>query len=646
MVGDRDADVGVGALRDLVGDDPREAVVELPAVVRVDVVAPLVALLVALALDDEPPRRRDAVRAGVADLLVVEPRQRVDGVLVDGEAAEPLADRRRAAGLGALEQLGLELEHGPAEVVGEREPLGEPRRDRGALVGPVDVDVRPPAVAVLEPVAAEQQHVAGLEGVEVGLVEAADPLAALAGQHRTRERVGDGADVLHVDDAGEPAPPADQPGARVVLVVVVLAAGRVVGVPPDLRVDVPGLEAGVVRGEVAHELLPLVVGVLAVRVGPAERRAHVGLALDAVDGHAVDVLGGDVLGALGDEHAVDEPLLGLLEHHRTLDELVAVERDDAAGDGVARGVAGAADPLEQRRDGLRAPDLDHEVERRHVDAELEARRGGDDVDLAALEPLLDVLADVGGERAVVAARVRLAVVVGVALSEVEQHPLGARARVREDERGVVGLDPAVEPLVEPVGDLVAGRADEVGHRADQLEVVVADEPGVDDVALAGRAAVALAADEELGHRLERLDGRRAADARRRRLDEVLEALEAHREVGAALVGGEAVDLVDDDVLDGRELLAEPRGVEQDGERLGRRVEDVRRLLEHPLAVVVVGVAVADGVADLHGLAVGDGRQRDLEVPVDVVGERPQRRDVEAVDGVLEPAGRARGGRAR
>ena len=112
-------------------------------------------------------------------------------------------------------------------------------------------------------------------------------------------------------------------------------------------------------------------------------------------------------------------------------------------------------------------------------------------------------------------------------------------------------------------------------------------------------------------------------------------------MGAALARGERVDLVDDDVLDGAEFLAELRGVEQDRQRLGRGVEDVWRLFEHPAAGRVVGVAVAGRVAHRRRLAalgqsVADAVQRVGQVPVHVVGQRLQRRDVETVHRVLQP----------
>ena len=95
-------------------------------------------------------------------------------------------------------------------------------------------------------------------------------------------------------------------------------------------------------------------------------------------------------------------------------------------------------------------------------------------------------------------------------------------------------------------------------------------------------------------------------------DEGVEALEREGEVGAALVVGDGVDLVDDDGADVAEVLAGLAGGEQDVEGLGGGDEDVRRVAEHGRAIVGEGVAGADAGADLGGeIAAGEGELLDL-----------------------------------
>ena len=86
-----------------------------------------------------------------------------------------------------------------------------------------------------------------------------------------------------------------------------------------------------------------------------------------------------------------------------LEQVAAVLREDDALAGRPDLVAGAADPLEPAGDARRALDLDDEVDRAHVDAELEAGRGDQRGEPAGLELLLDREALLAGDAAVVGA---------------------------------------------------------------------------------------------------------------------------------------------------------------------------------------------------------------------------------------------------
>ncbi len=78
-------------------------------------------------------------------------------------------------------------------------------------------------------------------------------------------------------------------------------------------------------------------------------------------------------------------------------------------------------------------------------------------------------------------------------------------------------------------------------------------------------------------------------------------------MGASLVVGDGVDLVDDDGLDAGKILARLPCCEQDVERLGCGDEDMRRVPEHCGAVLGKRVASADAGADLGTeIAAGDG----------------------------------------
>ena len=116
------------------------------------------------------------------------------------------------------------------------------------------------------------------------------------------------------------------------------------------------------------------------------------------------------------------------------------------------------------------------------------------------------------------------------------------------------------------------------------------------------------------------------------------------EVGAALVVGDGVDLVDDDGADMAEVLAGFAGGEQQVERLGRGDEDVRRVAQHARALAGQRVAGADAGADrraeiaARGGELLDLGERPVEVLLNVVGERLERRDVDDLCGGRERAG--------
>src|SRR5437773_700994 len=162
---------------------------------------------------------------------------------------------------------------------------------------------------------------------------------------------------------------------------------------------------------------------------------------------------------------------------------------------------------------------------------------------------------------------------------------------------------------------------------------------LDDVHVADLAV--REAGEELRLLLDRRDRGAQPDA-----DEVLtrllpQTLEANRQEGSALRRADLVDLVEDDPLDVRKVLAELRGAKDDCDALRRRDEDMRRPSDLPLSFLGRRVPGPHAHADLRlrfPLLLRQGRellQGLLEVSVDVVREGLQRRDIEAIDPVLQ-----------
>jgi hypothetical protein len=123
-----------------------------------------------------------------------------------------------------------------------------------------------------------------------------------------------------------------------------------------------------------------------------------------VGGDRDDLLREHVERVARNRRLLDRALAHLPRDDGGLEQVGAELGEDPALRDGAELVAGAADPLEAARDRLRRLDLDDEVDRAHVDAELERRRRDEARNLALLQELLDLDPLLAGERAVVGAR--------------------------------------------------------------------------------------------------------------------------------------------------------------------------------------------------------------------------------------------------
>ena len=227
------------------------------------------------------------------------------------------------------------------------------------------------------------------------------------------------------------------------------------------------------------------------------------------------------------------------------------------------------------------------------------------------------------------------------VGECARHPFGQPAGVDEDQRRAVLGNQFSQAFV----DLAPGveRHHRLERRAGNFdgEIALALMAGIDDLTFAVADA-----DQEMRDGLDRLDGGREADADQTIAAQRRQALQRHGEMGAALVAGDGVDLVDDDAAGGGQHLAAGLGAEQHVEQLRRGDDDVRRLAPHALALRRGRVAGADDRSDFNvGQATLAQRfanpgQRKLEVLVDVVGEGLERRDVHDLRLVRQRAGDA------
>ena len=114
-----------------------------------------------------------------------------------------------------------------------------------------------------------------------------------------------------------------------------------------------------------------------------------------------DLLGQHVERVAQEAAGLDEALAHAPDDHRGLEQVAAMLRVQRALAGLADAVAGAPDALQTPRHGARRLDLDDEIDRTHVDAQLEAAGGDDGAQLAALQLVLDDHPLLAGERPVV-----------------------------------------------------------------------------------------------------------------------------------------------------------------------------------------------------------------------------------------------------
>ena len=222
-------------------------------------------------------------------------------------------------------------------------------------------------------------------------------------------------------------------------------------------------------------------------------------------------------------------------------------------------------------------------------------------------------------------------------SQVVGDLLGQGARVGEDDRGAVPADLRDQSLQQPPIRQAAMRPLVVLQQRLDLQV---QRPGP----LGGRGlddpAGARGTDQEVRDGLGGPAGGREADAGGVAAGVGGQALQRDGQVDAPLGRDEGVDLVDDQVIDLRPGGLPGLLAQQQRKALGRGDEQVRRLVAELPAPI--GRGVARPHADAHGALLraqvaADRLQGFGEVPLDVVAEAPQGRDVHATQSGRERA---------
>ena len=388
--------------------------------------------------------------------------------------------------------------------------------------------------------------------------------------------------------------------------------------------------------------------------------------------HGDELLGEHVQRVRGHPQRLDGPLAHPLGDHRRLHQVAAVLGEDHTGGDRAHLVPGPAHPLQPGGDRGRRLDLDDQVHRAHVDAQLQAGGGDDGGQPAGLQVLLDQGPLLLGHRAVVRAgeqrgrapgRTGLGhqlgggVVLGQRLAggplvgdlvEPVAQPLGQPAGVGEDDRGAVGLDEVGDPLLHMRPDRrLLARLPVLGRGAAQLaQVLDGDDHRQVELLARGRLDDLHRAPrrQEARHLVHRAHRRRQADPPGGAVQQLVQPLQGQGEMRAALRPGDGVHLVQDHRLHAAQRLPGGGGEHQE-QRLGGGDQDVRRAGGQGAALGGRGVAGADahpdlrlGQAEAHRL-LPDAGERAAQIALDVHREGLQRRDVQ------HPAALARARRA-
>ncbi len=462
----------------------------------------------------------------------------------------------------AIEQLGdrlVELADRARQLVAAARRFAKPERNRRRLAVRVrDVDLA--LLDFLNAIArvAELEHVAGQALEREVLVQRADRQLARQQHDLVVELIGNRAAVRDGRQRG--AAPAAQHVVDAVEVQVRAA-------PPAVRREAVGDHARDSDEVVEREIL--------VARGVRETLVQI---LDLPFLHADlshDLLREHVERLRPWAYRVELAAANACEHRRALDEIVARQREQPPFRNSPEPVARPADALQERRDPVRRAELADEIDVADVDAQFERRRRDERLQLTRLQAFLGLEPVLLREAAVM----RRHGVLAEPLGQVACRALGVPSRVDEHERRAMRADQLREPVVLFDPDL--GRHDRLERRPRQLEreIALTRVAFVDD-----RARLVSDARQEARQHVDRLRRRRDADARRRLKAQRLEPLERQRQMRAALVAGERVNLVDDGRLDGAQHVPARLRAEQDVQRLRRRDEDVRRLPAHARAL--------------------------------------------------------------
>ena len=273
----------------------------------------------------------------------------------------------------------------------------------------------------------------------------------------------------------------------------------------------------------------------------------------------------------------------------------------------------------------RRGDLADQVDVADVDPQFQRGSRDQHLQLAALEPLLGVETKFFGQAAMVGGYRVLA----ETLAQVPTQAFGQAPGVDENQRGPVFAGEGGEAVIDQFPDVVGH--DRRQRHGRHFDIQVA-RPGVADI---DDFAGAVATDQKTRDRFDRFLRGRQADAHQGMRAQCLQAFQAQGQVAAAFAGGDGVDFVDDDRVCGARAFA-GRSRSRAARRgipgvVTRMCGAVLRMAERSFCgVSPVRTAVLIGTFGQahHAQLFGDAGQRVLQVDLDVVGQRLERRNVD------------------
>ena len=186
---------------------------------------------------------------------------------------------------------------------------------------------------------------------------------------------------------------------------------------------------------------------------------------------------------------LDAPGRHLARQHRLVQQIGQRLRDQPALARLADEMPGAADALQTARDIAGRFDLADEIDGAHVDAEFQRRRGDDGAQPAFLERLLRLPAHFQRDAAVMGAHERLRSgglaprrrrLVPEVFIQIRRHPLDAAAIVGEDDRRAMPAYLLGKTPIDGGPDRFFRQRPELLDGADDLQIEVLAQAGIDD----------------------------------------------------------------------------------------------------------------------------------------------------------------------